>query len=173
MDETTRLDDPTLRLPRPMVAALVEAGATTVGAAWAMRDEDMLALHGVGPKGVRMIRALEAGPSPMDEYLDGLPPEQRAALEHVRAIVAKAAPDADGGTSYGMPAFLLGGRPLLGFRAAKRHLSVFPFSPAAIEAVEDRLEGFDLAKGTIRFTPDRPIPDDVLEDLVRARRREL
>ncbi|HWM07854.1 MAG TPA: DUF1801 domain-containing protein [Solirubrobacteraceae bacterium] len=110
---------------------------------------------------------------PMDEYLDGLPPEQRAALERVRAIVTKAAPDADTGTSYGMPAFLVGGRPLLGFRAAKEHLSVFPFSPAAIEAVADRLDGFDLAKGTVRFTPDRPIPDDVLEDLVRARRREL
>jgi hypothetical protein len=52
-------------------------------------------------------------------------------------------------------------------------VSVFPFSPAAIEAVEDRLEGFDLAKGTVRFTPDRPVPDDVVEDLVRVRRREI
>ena len=173
MHEKTRLDDPSLRLPRPAVSALEAAGVTTLAAAWAMRDEDMLALHGVGPKGVRMIRALEGGPSPMDEYLDGLAPEQRAALERVRAIVANAAPDAETGTSYGMPAFLLDGRPLLGFRAAKQHLSVYPFSPAAVEAVADRLDGFELAKGTIRFTPDRPIPDDVLEDLVRARRREL
>jgi hypothetical protein len=66
-----------------------------------------------------------------------------------------------------------GGRPLLGFRAAQRHLSIFPFSPGAIGAVEDRLGGFDVAKGTIRFTPDSPVPDDVLTDLVRARAREI
>jgi uncharacterized protein YdhG (YjbR/CyaY superfamily) len=39
--------------------------------------------------------------------------------------------------------------------------------------VKDRLEGFDLSKGTIRFTPDRPLPDDVLADLVRARTQEI
>jgi uncharacterized protein YdhG (YjbR/CyaY superfamily) len=50
---------------------------------------------------------------------------------------------------------------------------VFPFSPGAIEAVEGRLEGFDLSKGTIRFSPDRPVPEDVLADLVEARKAEI
>ncbi len=111
--------------------------------------------------------------SAMDDYLDGLPQEQREALARVRAIVDRVAPDAEEGVSYGMPAFLYAGRPLLGFRAAKKHLSVFPFSPAAIEAVEGRLEGFDLSKGTIRFSPDRPVPEDVLTDLVRAKKEEI
>jgi uncharacterized protein YdhG (YjbR/CyaY superfamily) len=110
----------------------------------------------------------------MDEYLAGLPDEQRAALAHVRAVVAaEAPPDVEEGRSYGMPAFRHAGRPLLGFRGSKQHLSVFPFSPEAIEAVKDRLEGFDLAKGTIRFTPDHPVPDDVLTGLVRHRLREI
>jgi uncharacterized protein YdhG (YjbR/CyaY superfamily) len=111
--------------------------------------------------------------SAMDEYLDGLPQEQREALARVRAVVAGVAPEAQEGVSYGMPAFLYAGRPLLGFRAAKKHLSVFPFSPAAIEAVEDRLEGFDLSKGTIRFSPDRPLPEDVLANLVQARKEVI
>ena len=109
----------------------------------------------------------------MDDYLDALPPAQKAALERVRTVVAGLAPDAEEGRSYGVPAFIYAGRPLLGFSAAKQHLSIFPFSPAAIEAVKDRLEGFDLAKGTIRFTPDRPVPEDVLADVVRARMREI
>ena len=109
----------------------------------------------------------------MDDYLDGLPPEQKAALARVREVVERTAPEAEPGTSYGIPAFLHAGRPLLGFRASKKHLSVFPFSPAAIEAVRDRLDGFDLAKGTIRFTPDHPVPDAVLEDLVRLRKQEI
>jgi uncharacterized protein YdhG (YjbR/CyaY superfamily) len=109
----------------------------------------------------------------MDDYLEGLPPAEKAALERVRAVIGGAVPDAEEGVSYGMPAFIYSGRPLLGFKAAKKHLSIFPFSPAAIEAVKPRLHGFDLAKGTIRFTPDRPVPEDVLVDLVRARMQEI
>jgi uncharacterized protein YdhG (YjbR/CyaY superfamily) len=111
--------------------------------------------------------------SAIDEYLVGLAPAQRAALEHVCAVVRRAIPEAEESKSYGMPAFIYEGRPLLGFRAAKKHLSIFPFSPAVVEAVKDRLDGFDLSKGTIRFSPDRPLPDDVLKEVVRARLREL
>jgi uncharacterized protein YdhG (YjbR/CyaY superfamily) len=115
----------------------------------------------------------DARMSEMDDYINGLPPAQKAALARVRTIVEGVAPEAEEGVSYGMPAFLYAGRPLLGFRAAKRHLSIFPFSPAAIEAIKDRLGGFDLSKGTIRFSPDSPVPKDVLADLVRARKREI
>jgi uncharacterized protein YdhG (YjbR/CyaY superfamily) len=109
----------------------------------------------------------------MDDYLAELPEAQKAALQRVRTLVADLAPDAEEGTSHGVPAFIYSGRPLLGFGAAKKHLSIFPFSPAAIEAVKDRLEGFDVTKGTIRFSPDNPVPDDVLSDVVRARMQEL
>jgi uncharacterized protein YdhG (YjbR/CyaY superfamily) len=109
----------------------------------------------------------------MDEYLGGLPPPQRDALERVRAVVTKVVPEAEEGVSYGMPAFICDGRPLLGFRVAKNHLSVFPFSPAAIESVKDRLDGFQLSKGTIRFTPEDPVPEEILADVVRARLREI
>ena len=111
--------------------------------------------------------------SAMDEYLDGLEGDEKSALARVRKIVAGLAPDAEEGTSYGMPAFLCDGRPLLGFGAAKTHLSIYPFSPAVIEAVAERLEGFKLSKGTIRFTPDQPIPETVLADIVRLRRQEI
>jgi uncharacterized protein YdhG (YjbR/CyaY superfamily) len=109
----------------------------------------------------------------MDEYLERLGSAEREALERVRAVVGRVAPEAEEGKSYGMPAFIYQGRPLLGLGAAKKHLSIFPFSPAVVEAVEARLAGFDLAKGTIRFTPDQPVPEDVLEDVVRARREEI
>lgn len=111
--------------------------------------------------------------SAMDDYLSELQPEQKAALERVRCVVGDLAPDAEEGTSYGVPAFIQAGRPLLGFSASKQHLSIYPFSPAAIDTVRDRLDGFDVAKGTIRFSPERPVPADVLEDLVRARMLEI
>jgi uncharacterized protein YdhG (YjbR/CyaY superfamily) len=123
----------------------------------------------MGQPAYAMVRAL----STIDDYLDDLPAAQRAVLARVRALVGDLAPDAEEGTSYGVPAFIYAGRPLLGLGAAKSHLSVFPFSPAAIDAVRDRLDGFDVSKGTIRFSPENPLPDDVLAEVVRARMREI
>jgi uncharacterized protein YdhG (YjbR/CyaY superfamily) len=56
--------------------------------------------------------------------------------------------------------------PAVGHRAA-------PPLPAAIDAVRAHLEGFSLSKGTIRFTPDHPVPDDVLEQVVQVRLAEI
>ncbi len=109
----------------------------------------------------------------VDEYLHGLDDAARAAYARVVEVALEEAPDAGQGTSYGMAALLHRGRPLLGFRAARGHLSVFPFSPAAVEAAAGLLAGFALSKGTVRFEPDRPLPDDAVRALVRARLAEI
>jgi len=44
-------------LPRPLRGALVHAGLTTLESVAGRRPTDLLALHGVGPKGIRMLRA--------------------------------------------------------------------------------------------------------------------
>lgn len=111
--------------------------------------------------------------SSFDDYLASVPESQKTELERIRRFVGRLVPEAEEATSYGMPAFKYRDRPLLGFRASKNHLSVFPFSPAAVDSARDALEGFDLSKGTVRFTPDKPIPDAALEELVRHRLREI
>src|ERR687889_513800 len=50
---------------------------------------------------------------------------------------------------------------------------VFPFSPAVVSAVAPRLQGFSLSKGTVRFGPDQPLPEDVLVEMVRLRAAEI
>ncbi|GAA5026513.1 iron chaperone [Terrabacter aeriphilus] len=109
----------------------------------------------------------------VEDYLSGLPPEQAQALRRVVELSHALAPDAEEGTSYGMPALLVGGRPLVGITAAVRHLSLFPFSSAVVAAVAPDLEGYSLSKGTIRFTVEQPLPDAVVEQVVRLRRAEL
>lgn len=106
-------------------------------------------------------------------YVEGLPPDARAALERVCGIVHRVSPEADEGTSYGMPAFRVAGKPLLGMQATAKHLALYPFSPDVVAAVAGRLEGWSLSKGTIRFTATTPLPDDVIEDVVRLRRAEI
>lgn len=107
------------------------------------------------------------------DYLAELPAPERRALTRVRKIVQRVAPGSEEGTSYGMPAFRWDGKPLLGIQARAKHLAVYPFSPAVIDAVRDRLEGFSLSKGTIRFTPEQELPEDVLEEIVTRRMREI
>ena len=109
----------------------------------------------------------------MDDYLAGLAPDQREALQRVVDVATRVAPDAEEGTSYGMPALRVGGRPLLGVTASAKHLSVFPFSPAVVEAVSADLPGYALSKGTVRFSADRPVPDEVIRKMVRLRLAEL
>ncbi len=111
--------------------------------------------------------------SAVDDYLAEVPPDQRAALEHLRATIRAAAPDATEAISYGMPAFKQDGHGLVGYAAFKAHCSLFPMSAAIIPALADALEGFTTSKGTIRFTPDAPLPDALVTRIVQARLAEL
>jgi uncharacterized protein YdhG (YjbR/CyaY superfamily) len=108
-----------------------------------------------------------------DEVLLHIEPERREALRHVLAQVHQLVPDATEGRSYGLPAFRYRDRPLLGFAATANHLSLYPFSPAVLDAVRDRLPDHELSKGTVRFTPGHPLPDDVLTAIVEARVAEI
>jgi uncharacterized protein YdhG (YjbR/CyaY superfamily) len=109
----------------------------------------------------------------IDAELATLPGEMRAALQALRRTIQAAAPDAVEAISYGAPAFRYRGRALVAYRAAKAHGSLFPMSPAVIEAHRADLTGYDTAKGTIRFTPDRPIPGPLVTAIVRDRIAEI
>jgi uncharacterized protein YdhG (YjbR/CyaY superfamily) len=109
----------------------------------------------------------------VDDYLQDLDGGRRAALERIRRIVLDSVPDAEEGRSYGMPAFRYKRKPLLGFAALKDHLSLFPFSPRVVAAVKGRLAGYDLSKGTIRFTEATPIPEELIRELLDLRLAEI
>jgi uncharacterized protein YdhG (YjbR/CyaY superfamily) len=109
----------------------------------------------------------------VDDYFSSLDASARAAFEHIRDLVMEMAPEAEQGTSYGMAALRYNQKPLLAFRAARQHLSIFPFSSRVVDAVRDQLTAFELAKGTIRFTAASPLPDKVVRDIVRYRIQEI
>ena len=109
----------------------------------------------------------------VEDYFAGLDASSRAAFEHIRDLVTDLVPDIEEGRSYGMAAIRYQQKPLLGFLATKNHLSIFPFSPQVVDAVRERLDAFELSKGTIRFTVDQPLPDDVVRDIIRYRVEEI
>jgi uncharacterized protein YdhG (YjbR/CyaY superfamily) len=109
----------------------------------------------------------------VDDYLSSLPEPERDAYQRILAIAVSIAPSAEQGVSYGMAALRYGGKPLLGFKSAKNHLAVFPFSPQVIERTAELLAGFELSKGTVRFTVARPLPEEAVRRLVAERVAEI
>ena len=101
------------------------------------------------------------------------PAESRASLEHVAALARGVVADAVEGVSYGLPALLVDGKALIGVSTGAKHLSLVPFSPPAIDAVRESLDGFTASKGVIRFTAAHPVPDAVILRLVALRLAEI
>lgn len=109
----------------------------------------------------------------IDDYLAGLDPASRAALEALRSTLLKLLPDAEQGISYGMPALKVGGKAVAGFAAFKKHLSYFPHSSSVLPELGDTLEGYETSKGALRFAADAPLPVALVRELVEARLREI
>ena len=120
-----------------------------------------------------------AGPhASIDVYLEGVPAGQRVALRGLRETILDVAPDAVECLSYGMPAFRVKGKVICYFAAAKGWCAFYP--GGLVDAFAAELGDFSTSKGTIRFQPDKPIPDPLLRRIiadcvvragVRARKR--
>ena len=111
---------------------------------------------------------MPAKPETIDDYLARVSATQRAALEKLRRDIKAAAPAAEECISYDVPGYRLGSRLLVSFGAAKNHCAFYP-GAHPIRAHEDELAGYDLAKGTIRFPADEPLPAGLVKKLVRTR----
>jgi uncharacterized protein YdhG (YjbR/CyaY superfamily) len=107
--------------------------------------------------------------SRVDAYLAARPPDQRELLEAVRKRVAALAPNAVETFAYAMPAFRLRSQYLVSFAGWKRHCTVYPVGPELLEQYADKLQGYGRSKSSLHFTSRQPLPDGLLEDLVRAR----
>ena len=113
-----------------------------------------------------------AGPTSVEAYLADLPQPQRAALQKLRRTIRAAAPKATEGISYGIPTFKEGGRSLVWYAAFRDHCSLFPATRGVTEALGEELKPYLSGKGTLRFTPDRPLPAALVRKIVQTRRRE-
>jgi uncharacterized protein YdhG (YjbR/CyaY superfamily) len=109
----------------------------------------------------------------VSDYIAGLDEPARSVLEGYRSRAVGAVPEAEEGTSYGMPALRYRGRPLISVVATKQGYSVFPFSAAVVASVAAEYEGFEATKGGIKFTDGRHLPDEAFEALMKRRRHEI
>jgi uncharacterized protein YdhG (YjbR/CyaY superfamily) len=107
------------------------------------------------------------------EYLGTVGGADGAALERVYAVARQLVPDAEEGTSYGMAALIYRGKGLIATLQTKKFLSLYPFSGAVVASVVDDLPGFEATSGSIHYSAEHPLPDDVLRRIIQARRAEI
>ena len=109
----------------------------------------------------------------VDEYLAELDEPKRSTLEALRASILQAVPEAEQGLSYGVPVFRLNGKAVAGFSAAKNHLSYLPHSGTVLGTfTNDELAGFPASKGALKMPVDKPLPPELVTQLIQARRTE-
>jgi uncharacterized protein YdhG (YjbR/CyaY superfamily) len=110
-------------------------------------------------------------PDEIDAYLAPLPEDVRSALERLRDIIRETAPDCTERVSYGIPIFRLD-KDLVGMSAQKTHCSLHSMSPALMKTMAKELEGVKVSGATIHFTPEQPLPRELVERIVRERMKE-
>ncbi len=112
-------------------------------------------------------------PRTIDEYITKVNSDQRATLEKLRRTILAAAPGAEECISYGIPAFRLNGRSLVFFGAWANHCAFYPGNSVTLEKFRNDLKAFHISKGTIRFSPEKPLPAALVKKLVKARMGEV
>ena len=114
------------------------------------------------------VKPSRHAPEEIDAYLEALPEDVRTALARVRCIIRESVPACTERVSYGIPIFRLG-KDLVGMSAQQNHCSLHSMSPALIKSMTGELSGFSISGATIHFTPDNPLPESLLVQIVRAR----
>ena len=106
----------------------------------------------------------------VDAYIAIAPKEVRPKLKELRAVIRKAAPDAEERISYRMPYYSYKGR-LAYFAAFKNHIGLYVPTPV-VEEHKNELKNYEAAKATVRFPLDKKLPLGLIKKLVKARMKK-
>jgi uncharacterized protein YdhG (YjbR/CyaY superfamily) len=103
----------------------------------------------------------------IDDYINSFPKDIQELLEQIRLTIKNAAPEAIETINYKMPTFQFNGN-LVHFAAYKQHIGFYP-APSGIEAFKKDLSQYKWAKGSVQFPLDKPIPLDLIAEIVKFR----
>ena len=104
----------------------------------------------------------------VDEYLAGLPADQRAAIEKLREQIKQTAPEVAEVISWGVPMFKLNGKYIAGVAAYKKHVSFAPWGGWSQLISEQELSEIEHSPETIHFTSEKLLPDGLVSKLIQA-----
>lgn len=107
----------------------------------------------------------------VDEYIASFPKDTQVLLEQMRSTIKKAAPKAEEGISYAMPAFSIHKRHLVYFAAFKNHIGFYAM-PTGHAEFKKELSIYKSGKGSVQFPLDEPLPLKLITKIVKYRVKE-
>ncbi|NLM50514.1 MAG: hypothetical protein GX196_06140 [Clostridiaceae bacterium] len=107
----------------------------------------------------------------VDKYIEGFPEHVRERLTAIRNIIRELAPQATERICMRMPTYDLNGKWLVHFAAFKNHIGFYP-QPEGILAFKEKLSGYKTSKGAVQFPLDKPLPTDLIREIVKYRVEE-
>jgi uncharacterized protein YdhG (YjbR/CyaY superfamily) len=108
----------------------------------------------------------------IDQYIATFPKEIQELLEILRETIKDAVPGAEEAISYQIPTFTLNGKIVLHFAAFKKHIGFYP-TPSGIETFRTELSSYEVAKGSVKFPIDKPLPLELIIQIANFRVNEL
>jgi uncharacterized protein YdhG (YjbR/CyaY superfamily) len=107
----------------------------------------------------------------VDQHIFSFPEEVRNILLQIRQIIHEEAPDAVEGFAYQMPSYKTNGKPLVYFAGFKNHIGFYA-TPSGHAAFSEELSKYKQGKGSVQFPLDKPIPFDLIRQIVAFRAEE-
>lgn len=101
----------------------------------------------------------------IDDLFKKVDPAQRSELERIRTLTKQLCPQATEVMTYGMPGFKYKDKYLLSFSGFQDHMSLFP-GAEPVDLLKDKLKDHITSKGTIQFTLDTPLSDELLTEII-------
>lgn len=107
----------------------------------------------------------------IDEYIKVFPKDVQKLLEQIRVTIKKKAPKAVESISYGMPSFKIHEKPLVYFAGYRNHIGFYA-TPTGHAAFAKELSKYKQGKGSVQFPLDKPIPFELVGQIVEYRVKE-
>ncbi len=107
----------------------------------------------------------------VDEYIASFPEDVQDILKKIREIILEVAPAAAESIAYRMPAYKMNGRPLVYFAGFKSHIGLYAL-PSGHAAFAHELSAYRQGRGSVQFPLNRPIPYDLIRQIVAYRVEE-
>ncbi|UZK67807.1 iron chaperone [Sphingomonas sp. M1-B02] len=109
-----------------------------------------------------------------DAYIAAAPEALRAQLRFVRAQLALTLPDVDEVIKYDMPGFGSAGVIIAGYAAFSKQCGLYVQKGAISTLLGDIVAaGLKASKAGVTFSPNKPIPAELIAALALASRKEL
>ena len=112
----------------------------------------------------------------IDDYISNQSKEAQLLLKNLRALIKEAVPDSVEIPNYKVPSFTLvqgtKNKQHIMIAAYAKFVSFYPFQ-TTVGHFATELKDYKLGKGSVQFPFDKPLPKDLIVEMVKYRKKEV